>query len=111
MSEENATVAMKLIFYAGNAKSLAIQAVNLAEKGDCEQAKEKLEESKKELHNAHLIQTKLMNKEMNNEEVEKSILLIHAQDHFMAADTSILFADKLIRLYHRLESQGVIDAA
>ncbi|HAN58526.1 MAG TPA: PTS lactose/cellobiose transporter subunit IIA [Erysipelotrichaceae bacterium] len=103
MSEESAQIAMKLIYYAGNAKSLALQAINSAETGNPEEALNKLAESRKELHNAHAIQTNLMTKEMNNENVEKSILMIHAQDHFMAADTTINLADRFVKLYQRLE--------
>lgn len=98
MDEKQLEKAMNLIGYSGNAKSLAIQALNAAEKDDFAKADELLAEAKKELHQAHEIQTKWMSSEMNGEKVEKTILLIHSQDHFMAADTVLLLAQKMIVL-------------
>lgn len=98
MDEKQLEKAMNLIGYSGNAKSLAIQALNAAEKDDFAKADELLTEAKKELHQAHEIQTKWMSSEMNGEKVEKTILLIHSQDHFMAADTVLLLAQKMIAL-------------
>ena len=44
-----------------------------------------------------------MTKEIQGEPIEKSILLIHAQDHFMAANTVIELAERFLKLYERLE--------
>lgn len=96
MDEKQLGKAMNLIGYSGNAKSLAIQALNAAEEEDFVKADEFLKDAKKELHLAHEIQTKWMSSEMNGENVEKTILLIHSQDHFMAADTVLLLAQKMI---------------
>lgn len=102
MSEEIASLAMRLIFSSGNAKSTAIQAIQKAEENITE-AKELLKEAQAQLHEGHEIQTKLMQDEINGKQVEKSILLIHAQDHFMAADTVILLAKQILKLYERLD--------
>ena len=44
-----------------------------------------------------------MTAEMNGEQVEKSILLIHSQDHFMAADIMLTVAEKFVDLNERVE--------
>lgn len=49
-----------------------------------------------------------MQDEINGKDVEKSILLIHAQDHFMAADTVILLAKQMMKLYERLEHNEAV---
>ena len=87
-------VLMELVCYAGNAKSMALQAVMKAEDNNMEA---------EELHKAHTIQTDLMTKEIQGGPIEKSILLIHAQDHFMAANTVIELAERFLKLYERLE--------
>lgn len=43
-----------------------------------------------------------MTAEMNGEMVEKSLLLIHSQDHFMSADIMLTVADKFINLAEQL---------
>ncbi|MCR3760885.1 PTS lactose/cellobiose transporter subunit IIA [Clostridium felsineum] len=101
MNEKDAERAMELIYIAGNSKSIAIQSIILAEDGKIKEAKEKFKEAKEELHKAHDIQTTLLNKEVNGEVIEKTILLIHAQDHFMSASTVIELTERFIRMYER----------
>lgn len=93
---------MELIFYAGNAKSMALQAVMKAEDNQLTEAKNMMEEAKQEIHKAHEIQTNLMTKEIQGEPIEKSILLIHSQDHFMSANTTIELGERLIKIHEKL---------
>lgn len=93
---------MELVCFSGNAKSMALQAIMKAEDNDQEKARGLLQQAKDELHKAHTIQTDLMTKEIQGEEIEKSILLIHAQDHFMAANTVIELAERFLKLYEKV---------
>lgn len=104
MDEKQLERAMQLISVAGTAKSKAIEAMTAAEKGDLEKAEETLKEARKTLHEAHNIQTKWMTDEMNGEKVEKSIMLIHSQDHFMSADIMMTVAEKVINLHKELNT-------
>lgn len=104
MDESELKKAMQLISYAGTSRSQSVDAINTAEKGDIEAARVKLNEAKKSLHEAHQIQTDWMTSEMNGKNVEKSILLIHSQDHFMGADVMLTMAEKVINLNEKLES-------
>lgn len=99
MDEKQLQRAMNLISIAGTAKSMCINAMNQAEKGDVASARETLKEAKKTLHEAHNVQTKWMTDEMNGEKVEKSIMLIHSQDHFISADIMMTVAEKVINLH------------
>ncbi|WP_088810724.1 MULTISPECIES: PTS lactose/cellobiose transporter subunit IIA [Listeria] len=103
MDEKRLEEAMQLIFIAGNAKTQAMKAILKAEEGDAVEAEAMLQQAKKELHGAHAIQTNWLTSEMNDTEVEKSILLIHSQDHFMAATTTIDMAERFCVLYKKLE--------
>ncbi|KRM78691.1 hypothetical protein FC84_GL000318 [Lapidilactobacillus dextrinicus DSM 20335] len=103
MDEKQLQKAMNLIAYAGNSRSQSVIAMNLAEEGEIEKARQQLEAAKKELHQAHNIQTAWMSAEMNGENVEKSLLLIHSQDHFMAADIMLTVAEKYINLNQQLK--------
>lgn len=95
---------MELISVAGTAKSKCIEAMGIAETGKIDQARETLLEAKKTLHEAHNIQTKWMTDEMNGEQVEKSIMLIHSQDHFISADIMMTVAEKVINLHEEILS-------
>lgn len=90
---------MELIFIAGNAKSMALKAIMEAEKKNIAESEKMLKEAKVELHKAHSIQTDFMNREFSGEKIEKTILLIHAQDHYMSAHTIIELAERFINLY------------
>ncbi|HIY91871.1 PTS lactose/cellobiose transporter subunit IIA [Companilactobacillus sp. HBUAS56275] len=102
MDEKQLKRAMELISVAGTAKSMCINAMNQAEKGEIETARTTLKDAKKTLHEAHNIQTKWMTDEMNGEKVEKSIMLIHSQDHFISADIMMTVAEKVINLHDEI---------
>lgn len=89
MNETIAEQAMTIILYAGNAKSLVMEAMNeLLETDNYEQAKAKIAEAGKELGKAHEIQTTLLFDEMQGKsDGNVGILMVHAQDHFMNAIT------------------------
>ncbi|AUI71873.1 PTS lactose/cellobiose transporter subunit IIA [Companilactobacillus alimentarius] len=99
MDEKQLKRAMNLISVAGTAKSMCIDAMNQAEKGSIDEARTTLKTAKKTLHEAHNIQTQWMTDEMNGEKVEKTIMLIHSQDHFMSADIMMTVAEKVINLH------------
>ncbi|WP_196594197.1 PTS lactose/cellobiose transporter subunit IIA [Pectinatus sottacetonis] len=86
MDEKVTEQSMQLILHAGTGRSMVMEAVkDLLKTGDVDAARKKIEDAGKEIGEAHNIQTALMSAECDGKEVEKSILLIHAQDHFMSA--------------------------
>lgn len=95
-------VAMTLVGNAGEARSLAFEALALAKKKDFEGARALLASSKEASLRAHEMQTELICKEADGEGVELGLLMVHAQDHLM---TSILARDligEMIELYEKL---------
>ncbi|MHC1684433.1 MAG: PTS lactose/cellobiose transporter subunit IIA [Clostridiaceae bacterium] len=105
MDEKIAQNSMELISYSGCAKGLASEAFNAILSGDIETSKAKLKEAGEELGKAHEIQTSLMVSELNGENIEKSVLLIHAQDHFMTASTFRDMVAMLIQMYEKLNNK------
>ena len=101
MDEKVLQDSMQLIFYAGNAKSLAMEAIGLAETGKIKEARDKLNGAREELKKSHKIQTGMMQEEINGKFVEKSILLIHSQDHFMGASLCCDLAEKFVNVYDK----------
>ena len=75
------TIAMELVGNAGEARSLAFEALAQAKNKNFKKAKELLEESKQASLKAHHIQTDLICQEADGNKVEIGLLMVHAQDH------------------------------
>ncbi len=93
------TIAMTLIAHAGDARTLAFQALQAAKKHDFEEADRLMEESEKASVLAHKGQTDLLVAEANGDKVDVSILLIHSQDHLMTSMLAQELIREMIELY------------
>ncbi|MBO8163766.1 MAG: PTS lactose/cellobiose transporter subunit IIA [Brevibacillus sp.] len=93
---------MQLILHGGNARSLAMEAIALAKRGEFERARATLAEAKNALQYAHQMQTSLIQLEASGEKQEITMLMIHAQDHLMNAITVKELAGELVDLYERV---------
>jgi len=96
---------MGLIVHSGNTKSECMEAIQLAKKGQIQEAKEKIQLANDSLIEAHHSQTALLSQEARGEKVEVSMLLIHAQDHLMNAITFRDLATEMIELYERIKGE------
>lgn len=104
MDEKTVEQSMQLILHSGTGRSMAIEAVrDLLKNGDVEAAKAKVNEAGKEIGEAHDIQTAMMSAECDGKPVEKSILLIHAQDHFMTALAVRDMSQLMIEMYEKMK--------
>lgn len=76
---------MELIGAAGESKDKAFQALDALKSGDFAKAKELIEQSHETDVAAHNVQTSLISAEMDPEQesVPMTLLMAHAQDHFM----------------------------
>ncbi|WP_442596218.1 PTS lactose/cellobiose transporter subunit IIA [Neobacillus sp. D3-1R] len=95
----------EIIAHGGNARSLAYEALQAAEEFDFEKAQQLIEDAQKELNLAHKTQTKLIQAEINGEKYEKSLLLIHAQDHLMTAISEQKLIEHMIRIIKKLKEE------
>ncbi|MBF2756447.1 MULTISPECIES: PTS lactose/cellobiose transporter subunit IIA [unclassified Staphylococcus] len=105
MDNKNETEIFEIIAHGGNAKSLAYEALNSATEGNFEEAEKFLDESEREMAEAHKTQTRLIQDEINGEKVDTSLLMIHAQDHLMTALSEKSLIEKMIELYKKLEEK------
>ncbi|GAB0168692.1 PTS lactose/cellobiose transporter subunit IIA [Lysinibacillus sp. CTST325] len=96
---------MGLIVHSGNTRSECMEAIQLAKKGQIQEAKEKIQLANDALIEAHHSQTALLSQEARGEKVEVSMLLIHAQDHLMNAITFRDLATEMIELYERIKGE------
>lgn len=101
-------ISFQIILNGGNARVLAMEAINLAKSGDFELAEQKIEEANKSMREAHRYQTNLIQKEADGEKIETKVLLIHAQDHLMNAMTVIDLAKEFTEVYKKMDSLGSV---
>ena len=94
-------VVFGIIVNSGDARSYAMDAIRKAKTGNMEEAKSSLQKSSEALGKSHDIQTKLIQEEANGQDL--TLLMAHAQDHFMNALTVRDLAKEFIDLYETLE--------
>lgn len=104
MREEDVIVSMQIISSAGEARSLAVLAVDEAKNGNIEKAREILAQSKEAMHEAHAAQTQLITQEMSGDPVAINVLLIHSQDHLMTTMAYHQSAENTIDLWEVVHS-------
>ncbi|RRJ66784.1 PTS lactose/cellobiose transporter subunit IIA [Paenibacillus oralis] len=100
--DEYQEIIMEIITNSGVAKSKAMEAILLAQKGQTERAQACLQEGKDELVKAHRAQTRLIQSEAGGTAHEVTLLMVHAQDHLMSAITTRDLAEHIVELYNRL---------
>ncbi|MCG0275944.1 MAG: PTS lactose/cellobiose transporter subunit IIA [Thermosediminibacteraceae bacterium] len=88
-----------LISHAGNARSYCFDSLKHARSGNFKEAKKCLRKAGEEILEAHHVQTEMIQKEVQGEKQELSLLLVHAQDHLMNAMLAKDLVEEMISLY------------
>lgn len=100
--EDKYNLEFSIISYAGNAKAIADEAVNEAEKGNFDLAEDLILQAEESLTQAHQVQTDMIFNAVNGIQPEMSIFLVHAQDHLTMGTMAIENAKKFIVLYRHI---------
>ena len=95
---------LEIISETGLARSFYIDAINAAKKGNFEESENLLKIGEKHFVLGHTAHTKLVQKEAAGEPILINILLSHAQDMLMSAETFKLIALEIIELHKQLQS-------
>ena len=98
-------VAFEIISNVGMGKSLAIEAIREARKGNYEEANKKIEEAKEFLLKGHHSHTSLIQKEAAGEKLEFSLIIMHAEDQLISAETIKDLAIEIIEMHEDLSSK------
>ena len=94
-------VSFQIISSVGMAKSSYIEAIQEAKKGNFEKAKVCMNEGKNSFSEAHKVHAELIQSETSGEGINPTLLLLHAEDQMMSAETCKILADELIENYER----------
>lgn len=95
-TEETQRACMEVITYAGNARSLYIKAVHAARHDEKDQAAQLVEEARASYNRAHDAHLKLFGAESDGS-LEIGLLLVHAEDQLMSAETFGILADEMLQ--------------
>ena len=101
--QQNLEAIMGLIMFGGNAKSVAMEAITAAKKGNFELAEQKLTDAKESLVQAHHSQTQMLTQEAQGNHMQVTLLTVHSQDHLMTSIAFTDLAEEIVDLYRRLE--------
>lgn len=95
-------ISFEIISNVGMAKSLAIEAIRAAKNEKYNLAKENLEKCNEFIVKAHNAHAGLIQKEASGESTEFSLILMHAEDQMLSAETIIALANEMIEMYIEL---------
>ena len=97
---------MQLIVDSGSARSKAIEAIRKARCGGFDEAEAMLRDCKKLMGHAHQIQTNMLTDEARGAmECNVTLLMVHAQDHLMNAETIYDMACEIVQLCKQIKNQ------
>lgn len=102
--EELETIIFEIIIHGGNARALAYEALEKARKKEYEEVDRLMEECKEEMTLAHNTQTKLVQDEVKGEDVNISLLLIHAQDQLMTSMAEQTLIQQMIEMQKEINA-------
>ena len=94
--------AFQIIAAVGTARSLYIEAIDLASEGRYDEARARIKEGQEAFNGGHAAHGELLTRFANNELPPMDILLTHAEDQLMSAEAFGILAERFIRLYEKV---------
>lgn len=92
----------KIISSVGMARSSYIEAIQEAKKGDFTKARELIKEGENYFNEGHGAHAGMIQQEASGNGVDTSLLLIHAEDQLMSAESFHIIAEEMIQMYERI---------
>jgi len=95
-------LSFQIIAEVGSARSYFIEAIQSAKKGNFEEAIERMAQGENHFTQGHHHHTEMIQQEASGIAIPMSILLTHAQDQLMSAETFKILAVEFIDLYKKI---------
>lgn len=100
-------ICFEIISNVGMARSSYIEAIHLAKEGKYDKAQQMIEKGKKYFIEGHKSHAKLITEEAAGERrSEIGLLLIHAEDQLMSAESFSILAEEFISVYKKMEGEN-----
>lgn len=98
------TTVIDLIINAGESKSLAMQALYNAKRGEWDEVDTLLKQSTEASKKAHHVQTELIGMDEGEGKIPVNLIMVHAQDHIMTAMLAREMIEEMIDIHKKLQS-------
>lgn len=92
-------ISFQIISAVGTARSMYIEAIQEAKKGNFERAEELIKEGSEIFVQGHHAHSELIQQEASGNTVVPSLMLLHAEDQLMSADGFKIIAQEFIEVY------------
>lgn len=102
MTPEFETACFGIITYVGTARSCFINAVQCAKKGDFQGAEALIIQGDEAYTQGHHIHGDLLTLDANGKLGNSGLILMHAEDQLMSAETFRVMAEEFIDVYKRM---------
>lgn len=96
------SVAIEVVMNAGDGRMKIDEALAAMAKADLDRAEACLEEAQELIIKAHNAQTEVIQSQVGGENMEYSLLFIHAQDTIMTVNTELRMTKKLLPIIKML---------
>ena len=95
---------MEIIANGGEGKSLALMAIQQVRAGNYDEAQASLKQAEEAIIKAHQLHSELLFYDAEHQDLQFSMLMIHAADHLTAADVINELATEIIYLYKEMRN-------
>lgn len=102
MNEEIELLCFKVITYVGTARTNFINAIQSAKAGNYEEAESLLKQGDEAFLEGHNGHADLLAKDANGELTGGYMILMHAEDQLMSAESFRILAEEFIELYKKI---------
>ena len=96
-------LAFSMIAYSGEATDYYMQALHARNENNNSKIEELLKKGDESLHKAHTQQMDLIVKEANADDVPYSLVMVHAQDHYMTSQLARDVIEALVDVFEAKE--------
>ncbi|MDI9518624.1 MAG: PTS lactose/cellobiose transporter subunit IIA [Bacillota bacterium] len=97
-------ISFQIISTVGTARSMYIEAIQLAKEGKFEEARNKIIAGDDIFADGHRAHASLIQQEASGERVEFQLLLMHAEDQLISAEGFKIIASEFIDVYEKMAS-------
>jgi cellobiose-specific phosphotransferase system component IIA len=95
---------MEIIAFGGEGKSLAMQAIQKARAGAFLEAEELLKQADEAIVKCHQQHSEILFYDAEHNDLQISMLLVHAADHLTSADIIREMAEEIVHMYKEIKN-------
>ena len=103
MDEEQVMIIVEMISAAGGAKSNYMKAISAGKAGEFDEAKKLIDEGSEYFAKAHEAHSQMIATEASGVNSMVTLLLVHAEDQMMSAESFRIIAAEFIDMYKKFE--------